>query len=108
MDGDPDASTGGEAITHVEWLLEINDQSQAQVRPRQERGEAQVLLLARLQRVEGEAVPVLRTGDRFPDPELFFFGLIYYIVPTQHPPFRANFPLEAAKFNHFLPLVPNT
>ena len=80
MDGDPDASTGGETIAHVEWLLEINDQSQAQVGPGQERGEAEVLLLARLQRVEGEAVPVLRTGDRFPDPEFIFIfenSLIY-------------------------------
>ena len=71
MDGDPDASTSGEAITHVKWLPEINHQSQAQVGPGQERGEAEVLVLPS-QRVEGEAVPVLRTGDRFPDPEYFF------------------------------------
>ena len=80
MDGDSDASTGSETITHVEWLPEIDHQSQAQVGPGQERGEAEVLLLARLQRVEGEAVPVLRTGDRFPDPEFIFIfenSLIY-------------------------------
>ena len=40
MDGDSDASAGGEAILHVVRLLKINDETEAEVGAGKERGEA--------------------------------------------------------------------
>ena len=69
VDGDSDASAGGEAILHVIRLLKINDETEAEVWAGKERGEPEILLLASLQRIESKAVPVLRTCGGFPDPE---------------------------------------
>ena len=75
MDGDSDASAGGEAILHVVRLLKIYDETEAEVGAGKERGEAEILLLASLQRIESKAVPVLRTCGGFPDPECRIEGL---------------------------------
>ena len=83
MDGDSDASAGSEAILHVIRLLKINDETEAEVGAGKERGEAEILLLSSLQRIESEAVPVLRTCGGFPDPESRIKGLfITKSLPT--------------------------